>query len=146
MMLFRLAYFSCSLIADSTDEIDFLVKHAEKKNKQKSVTGLLMHRDGWFAQVLEGPRSCVCELYNSIIQDYRHCEVTLVTASPIDARRFPYHWMASVDQNIFGISLLKYSNASRFDPSVMSPEALLSLMEAIAREEQNIAPQNKIAV
>jgi hypothetical protein len=37
------------------------------------ITGLLMHADGVFLQLIEGPREAVLHLWTRILRDKRHC-------------------------------------------------------------------------
>lgn len=53
------------------------------------MTGLLLHADGAFLQVLEGPAAAVDELYARLASDSRHEHVATVSRRAITERTFP---------------------------------------------------------
>ncbi|PSQ80123.1 MAG: hypothetical protein BRD46_04915 [Bacteroidetes bacterium QS_8_68_15] len=87
--MFQLIYASTAARPLDEDALDVLVSRARRKNEGLGVTGVLVHRNGSFLHVLEGPEETVRALYNTICADDRHKWVTLLKASSIDARDFP---------------------------------------------------------
>ena len=65
-------------------------------NAEVGITGMLILRQGFFLQLLEGPESAVRNCYRRIIRDPRHTDATLVLQSNTDHRIFPVWSMASV--------------------------------------------------
>jgi Sensors of blue-light using FAD len=51
----------CSLLSEPMDESEIteLVHHAANLNRMDHITGLLMHADGVFVQLIEGPRQAI---------------------------------------------------------------------------------------
>jgi hypothetical protein len=91
----------------------------------------LCQGQGLFIQVLEGERSTVNRLYNTIIKDKRHHDVELVAIEEIDARKFPNWSMAHViiSEND-PIVQLKHPE---FDPFEASAEQLQSLIDDLLK-------------
>jgi hypothetical protein len=57
-------------------------------NKPLGITGMLLHSDGCFFQVLEGEASPVDTLYKKLDRDKRHQQLTLIIREPIAKRSF----------------------------------------------------------
>ena len=96
--LYSLAYFSRNLIAGSPAEVEAEVSGilavAREKNRAAGISGALLFSGGCFAQVLEGPRGAVEDIFETIQCDPRHSDVTILHLHPIEARSFPDWSMA----------------------------------------------------
>lgn len=57
-------------------------------NDRRGLSGLLLHRDGRFMQVLEGPEDGVRRTLAAIAADPRHTDVQVLDEEAITARRF----------------------------------------------------------
>lgn len=73
----------------SDEEIDHLLVNARSFNESHDVTGVLLYFDLVFFQVLEGPREILESLFERIVEDPRHRDVTLQVSEPIAVRLFP---------------------------------------------------------
>ncbi|BDX08434.1 BLUF domain-containing protein [Planctobacterium marinum] len=69
-------------------EINRILKTARKNNEAKQITGLLLCNLHYFLQVLEGPKSELTNLYQTIAQDSRHQDVTKISESKVASRQF----------------------------------------------------------
>jgi Sensors of blue-light using FAD len=69
-------------------EIPALLEKSRAANARCGVTGMLLHIEGSFFQVLEGEDVIVAELFESIGRDPRHTRVTRIIHEPIVARDF----------------------------------------------------------
>jgi hypothetical protein len=67
----------CSLASTPmTDaQIDALAQSAERLNRLDKISGMLMHGDGVFVQLIEGPRDAINQLWARLLKDKRHCGV-----------------------------------------------------------------------
>ncbi|MFZ4405790.1 MAG: BLUF domain-containing protein [Paracraurococcus sp.] len=96
--LYSLAYFSRNMIqgdAATVDaEITAILDVARTKNRAAGITGALLFSGGCFAQVLEGPRGAVEDIFETIQNDERHRDVTILHLHPIETRSFPSWSMA----------------------------------------------------
>lgn len=57
-------------------------------NRMSDITGLLVHGNNMFFQVLEGDNDKVRKLFANIARDPRHTDVTLVSTTKIEKRCF----------------------------------------------------------
>ncbi|MFD1721947.1 BLUF domain-containing protein [Amnibacterium endophyticum] len=65
-----------------------LLALSRARNAGRDLTGLLLHRDGQFMQVLEGPERAVRGLLATIAADPRHSGVWVLDEERVGARRF----------------------------------------------------------
>ena len=96
-MLVRLLYASRATASFSTAIVDSILEQSRKNNPSQGITGILCFSDDLFIQVLEGGRDEVCELYNKIVRDDRHCDVRILTYEEISERRFGGWTMGQVN-------------------------------------------------
>lgn len=98
--LFRILYCSRNLIGEIGSGQDQPIMHiletARANNSRKDVTGALLYSSGYFAQVLEGPKSAIEHVFERIQRDPRHGDVTVLECSGIGSRDFPAWSMARV--------------------------------------------------
>ncbi|SPO43039.1 uncharacterized protein PSANT_00723 [Moesziomyces antarcticus] len=81
----------------STDEVKSILRASRTNNSRLGITGLLLYRDGTFAQFLEGPAEAVDALYDSIERDPRHHGVIRVLRQSVTKRDFKQWSMAFRD-------------------------------------------------
>ena len=65
-------YLSRSLVSWTQSELETLLEHSRSKNRDRGITGAMMHVQGYFLQLLEGPETVVNTVFNIIEQDPRH--------------------------------------------------------------------------
>ena len=88
MALYCLVYTSVSNQEISDDDLKALLKKAREKNKKLNITGMLLHLDPFFIQVLEGEEKTVLATFNRIKDDSRHHKVSLIYKKQIKKRTF----------------------------------------------------------
>ncbi|MBK1636574.1 BLUF domain-containing protein [Rhodovulum adriaticum] len=86
--VFRLAYVSRARRALTRPEAEALAVASAGQNRERGVSGVLLHGHGLFLQWLEGPAAEVCDLMARIERDPRHEEVAVLCAGWIGQRRF----------------------------------------------------------
>ena len=69
------------------------------RNQELDITGLLLHREGSFFQVLEGEEDAVRQVFDKIQRDPRHERIKVLFEGPIEAREFADWRMGFVDLN-----------------------------------------------
>lgn len=69
-------------------ELTELLEAARRTNRRRGVTGMLLHAEGTFFQILEGHPLTVDALYERISRDTRHTEVAKIIREPIAHRSF----------------------------------------------------------
>ncbi|PTQ86956.1 BLUF domain-containing protein [Agitococcus lubricus] len=89
MSLFGLMYISRTVNTLTPTQLQSLVARAQHKNQALNITGMLLTSDGYFFQLLEGEEAAVTRLYQTIVQDPRHTDLTLLFNEPMDKRFCP---------------------------------------------------------
>jgi len=89
MALISLVYVSYASETITDDELKSLLKKCRSHNEKIDVTGMLLHRNGFFIQALEGDEQVVIPLYDKIKKDPRHVNVVTVSKEVIDEPLFP---------------------------------------------------------
>ncbi len=89
MSLHCLVYISVANQEMSDKHLQALLKKARAKNEKLAITGMLLYRDGFFIQALEGKLEDIENLFATIEKDERHRDVRLVYKRPIQKRHFP---------------------------------------------------------
>lgn len=103
-------------------------------NTRHNITGLLCYDPEYFLQWLEGPRSAVNSLYNSITDDPRHEDVEIITYADIADRAFKQWSMAYISvSNVDTQLITQYCPHARFEPYAMGADAAREFMIAVAR-------------
>ena len=87
--LIHIVYVSFSSTEMSEDEIIELLAEVRAKNKKQHVTGLLLHNNESFIQVIEGEKNTINRLYEKIKTDPRHENIVKLLEEPIHSRAFP---------------------------------------------------------
>lgn len=88
--LHRLIYSSRQEIApaDVDHEVGNIIRSSIRRNREASITGLLLVHEGWFLQALEGPAEAVMTTYGRIGDDPRHSGARVIHAGPTTTREF----------------------------------------------------------
>ncbi|PRA80380.1 BLUF domain-containing protein [Microbacterium sp. MYb66] len=69
--------------------LEQLLAVCRRLNDARGITGMLLHRDGRFIQVLEGHPDTVADLVDVIRDDSRHHDLRVLMEESIAERRFP---------------------------------------------------------
>lgn len=87
--MYRVMYMSVSTKDFSDEELERLLVNAEKSNRERNVTGLLIIKGRTFLQCLEGKKEDVEFIYNKIQNDYRHKDIIDLIQEDASERYFP---------------------------------------------------------
>ena len=84
---------SLSYTSNAVVEISFLgnlrlLAHSFLNNQKYNITGLLIYKNGQFAQVIEGDSNSIERIWNKIQLDTRHKDIQLLSKEPIAHRSF----------------------------------------------------------
>lgn len=93
-MVYYLVYGSSAAAAFSEAELDALLAQAMENNERDGLTGILLHADRAFLQVLEGEKSQVEATFAKICKDPRHSGIELLFSGETRRRQFPEWTMA----------------------------------------------------
>jgi hypothetical protein len=130
-MLVRLLYASRAVDTIGTGLIDDILAQSHAHNAEHGITGVLCaYQNGnVFLQALEGARDEVNRLYNRIVRDARHKEVTVLDYTEIGERAFASWRMGRVDLNRVNVStILRYSERAQLDPFTLPGKTALALL------------------
>jgi len=97
--LTSLLYVSSATRHIPPDELATILAKSRLKNTSLGVTGMLLHKDGNFMQVLEGEAPAVRQLFDTIGRDPRHAGVLVLRHVEQPAREFAEWSMAFTDLN-----------------------------------------------
>lgn len=138
--LYRLVYASQSTVdVDGTGvnlEIGRILTKSKRNNPKLNIGGVLYYGDGYFFQVLEGPRDAVTDLYNKIGLDERHSELKILTEGYIDRGLFGDWSMHFVPTRSQIRQLLAEHSFARFTPFLFSQVLLQKLIIVLSQNGQ----------
>lgn len=88
MGVISLVYISFATQEMSDDDLMRILTVSRENNSKNNITGMLLYREGFFIQALEGEEDTVIALYNKIAADPRHRNVILIYKNEITERTF----------------------------------------------------------
>ena len=98
--LFCILYHSHELLPDEPGlaavELGRIFASAQRNNAPAGVTGVLMYGHGSFVQVLEGPQGPVQAIFDAILADPRHEDLTVLHTGRVARRAFAEWSMAPI--------------------------------------------------
>lgn len=97
---YRLIYISKAKEDLTYSELSKILVSARNFNSRFFITGLLIYRDDFFVQVLEGQEFHLKTLIGKIIADSRHSHLRIITEGPIEKRQFATWSMAFLDADL----------------------------------------------
>jgi hypothetical protein len=86
--LYQLGYVSTGVRPMGSAELLDLLKISRDNNLAHDITGLLLHRQDSFFQVIEGSHRSVDEILEKISRDPRHQRIEIMFEGPIEEREF----------------------------------------------------------
>lgn len=113
-------------------DLDNILDAARQRNSAGDLTGCLHHEDGLFFQWIEGPQSTLRAVVDSILQDSRHRDVTVLDEGRLSHRRFQDWRMRFSDRD--QASLLDWfarSNTSTVDRSAYAG-GVVAFLQAVS--------------
>jgi hypothetical protein len=92
--LIHIIYASAESTITMKDELLDLLEKSRKNNLNEGITGMLLHIEGSFFQILEGEEKSVEKLFELICRDQRHHKITVIIKESIAERAFSEWSMA----------------------------------------------------
>ena len=102
----RVIYTSRAVKDFSKRELLDLLHDARAYNSVDKICGVLMHRNGYFLQVLEGEPEAIDNLLVRLIRDTRHSDLKIIHDSSVDSLLFSNWAMGSADLESPELSLI----------------------------------------
>lgn len=127
--MFQLVYASAASLPFTVEMLRDLLSVARTTNTGLGVSGMLLHVDGAFLQVLEGEHDVVEKLYAHILRDRRHRGCLRLVARDISERNFPDWSMGFFDGSGRASSVAGYRAASGFADLFGDTAAVLKIVQ-----------------
>ena len=141
MYLFRLIYYSVNAIETQETslqkELKSILISSQKNNPPLGVSGALIFNYNHFAQILEGDRKAVTDVFCRLAKDPRHKDLVILEAEPIDERLFENWNMAFVGGVMSETQLRRYGTSAQFRPEKMGAKSLMKFMRAVIDESNS---------
>ena len=121
--------------------VAYILAKASAFNEPLQVTGALLACDGWFLQVLEGPRINVEKVLQRIYADRNHKDIRRLWSGPIECRQFA-NW--SMCANTFSsrdaeiVDVLRTS--SGFDGDRIGLKSAMKLLLTVCQLQIGVTP------
>ncbi len=129
--LYSLGYASTQTSPLGTAGLLELLNGARLFNQAKNITGLLLHREDSFMQVIEGRKEDVLALYERIRKDPRHHRVETLFEDEIDTREFSDWQMGFIELDGIDVSLLP-----GFSNFLVEEDTPRTLLERLSRTKR----------
>lgn len=119
-----------------------ILTQCRRNNEPREITGVLCYGDGCFFQCLEGERSTVEALYDRLLNDPRHRNITLLSKRSVPQRMFNLWSMKFMNVDAKIRRILQIDNLDAFKPhsfsDLMVERLLIELRDA--SEKRRPAP------
>ena len=115
----RLIYTSQATESFSKDNLLDLLLQSRAYNSVDDITGVLMHKKGFFLQVLEGESEAIEDLLNRLLLDTRHIKLKIVLDNFTENRMFSNWAMGCVDFNKDEFKIMPGLCVDLSDPKVI---------------------------
>lgn len=128
--MYRVMYMSVSTKDFSDEELERLLVNAEKSNRERNVTGLLIIKGRTFLQCIEGKKEDVEFIYNKIQNDDRHKDIIDLIQEDARERYFPNWSMGYKNiKNLTNIKSEKLRDFSKKEEINFSSEHIPQLFQ-----------------
>ena len=117
--LYSLVYTSTASRPLAKSDLEHILTNARKRNLEEHVTGLLLFTEGKFMQYLEGPKSGVLKIFESIKKSTLHEKIVEVSRQSLASREYG-DWSMAFLADVDAHSL---QPASEAEPLARSLEA-----------------------
>lgn len=85
----RIVYLGSTPTLCTPEEIAALLAVSRRNNAADGISGLRLHHDGTFLQVLEGEEPALSACFDRIARDPRHRQLIVLWRGPVASRAFP---------------------------------------------------------
>tara|TARA_B100000809_G_scaffold187176_1_gene185427 strand:+ start:6227 stop:6643 length:417 start_codon:yes stop_codon:yes gene_type:complete len=130
MSLRRIIYTSKVTTEFSKRSLLDLLHDSRTFNRIDNISGVLMHRDGVFLQIIEGDSVVIQDLFSRLRTDIRHNEVKIIFDCFVNSRLFSNWTMGCADFDEPELSLIPGIRTDLSDPEVI--EDLINRLPEIA--------------
>ena len=145
--LLRIVYVSEAAAPCSTHELARILVVARNNNQRDGLTGVVLHHEGSFLQLLEGPAETVRARFADIVEDPRHRKVTVLEIADVAERIFGAWTMGSLDPSALDEDASEFLSRGR-EGIVNQPRAIARLLSGFrdGRYKKAVRPWHQPAV
>jgi hypothetical protein len=83
-----IVFFSTAAVPMSARDLAALGRECAELDSHVGITGMLLHKNGNFLQVMEGSRAVICDMFARISADPRHTGIRKICDRTIPRREF----------------------------------------------------------
>ena len=125
-------------------QIGVLANQAARNNRKLGLYGILIHSNGRFLQLIEGPSKFVNEVFCKIVKDPRHYQIELISFENIVKPEFADWTMKlldieEIDEGVKNFLLNKYPNDDGeftfIDDQVLMTSFLMDIKQILCSTE-----------
>lgn len=133
----QLLYVSKAASTLCRNDIDDILNVATQFNHSKGISGMLSFSGHYFIQCIEGNRSSINQLYNSINRDNRHQDLEILLYQESGKRLFPQWSMEWIPiEAIQNILTGSSTDMNGFSPFNLDRKQILNLLYSLAEYYQ----------
>lgn len=139
--LYQLSYISKNMIEGDKQilqsQIESILTSASNNNVKLGITGALLYSGGYFCQVIEGEEDNLESIFETIQQDSRHAEITVLNFEKTNERNFSEWSMAfagieeSMRFDITGLKDIKDQTSLQ-----KAEKNIVNVLEVLVRKKQ----------
>ena len=147
----QLLYVSNAARDIPASDLDDILTVARARNAERGLSGILIHVDGGFLQILEGARETVMQVYGCIAQDKRHSDPRVLVDREIEIPAFSawsmgYEHLTGAKDEMAGMfGIVREATAGHLSPG--AGRVVATMLETFYRLEMGTAlagPKNII--
>ena len=143
--MYRLTYASTATSKPNTlrDDLTSILEEARKFNFNHEVHGVLLYSNNYFYQCIEGPKTTIDGLFQRLIKDQRHNNISKLSYSPTERTIFAAWQMKYILLNEPIKQFLLSKGMDKFDPYRINKEFELQFLDLLALNNESIPGQNE---
>ena len=139
MKLIRLIYASSLAGPMSKADIQQILSSSQRRNSERGITGYLCMSPTHALQCLEGDRDAVNQLYNLIVTDSRHANVTLLRYVEPWRRLFPVWDMGfTPDLSTAAPDSARWHDQNGFNPYLVESDLVENVIEELCEQAERV--------
>jgi hypothetical protein len=126
----ELYYYSRAEDNISDVDIELILQRSQERNARLKISGILVFYNDYFVQCLEGTRTTVNQVFQSISHDSRNKEILLLSVNEVEERAFGDWDMAYMGGRHHKVA---YGQSEEFIPELLTAHEIKSLLLTIGK-------------
>lgn len=144
----RLTYASTTRSSPATIRQDLLaiLNEAQLHNANHHIFGVLFYGNDYFFQCIEGKKQDIDQLYEKLLRDPRHKDVTLLSYEPISKPRFLGWNMKYVLQEPAILEFFASNQWEKFNPYALDKDLIEPFLNILVNHNESIPGEREEVV